>query len=299
MLIIFKYSYNPNIQSPDFQKQFRFYKYSGRKPIAYYDIIGGLIKRDREEKVMHFMTQRILLFLHACFFLLMLGTNGMGFDQYQEARQKMVRAIEADVRATSLHINKKSLDPRVMSVMGKVERHRFVPPSEQSWAYANRPLPIGHGQTISQPYIVALMTDLINVDPGDRVLEIGTGSGYQAAVLAEMGAEVFTIEIIEPLARQASGRLAELGYGQIKTRQGDGYSGWQEEEPFDAIVVTAAADHVPPPLIRQLKAGGVMIIPVGGRFLVQQLVLVTKDSAGSITTRQILPVRFVPLTGDH
>jgi len=245
------------------------------------------------------MTQRILLFLHACFFLLMLGTNGMGFDQYQEARQKMVRAIEADVRATSLHINKKSLDPRVMSVMGKVERHRFVPPSEQSWAYANRPLPIGHGQTISQPYIVALMTDLINVDPGDRVLEIGTGSGYQAAVLAEMGAEVFTIEIIEPLARQASGRLAELGYGQIKTRQGDGYYGWQEEEPFDAIVVTAAADHVPPPLIRQLKAGGVMIIPVGGRFLVQQLVLVTKDSAGSVTTRQILPVRFVPLTGDH
>ncbi|KPK34707.1 MAG: protein-L-isoaspartate O-methyltransferase [Nitrospira bacterium SG8_35_1] len=229
----------------------------------------------------------------------MLGTNGMGFDQYQEARQKMVRAIEADVRATSLHINKKSLDPRVMSVMGKVERHRFVPPSEQSWAYANRPLPIGHGQTISQPYIVALMTDLINVDPGDRVLEIGTGSGYQAAVLAEMGAEVFTIEIIEPLARQASGRLAELGYGQIKTRQGDGYYGWEEEEPFDAIVVTAAADHVPPPLIRQLKAGGVMIIPVGGRFLVQQLVLVTKDSAGSVTTRQILPVRFVPLTGDH
>ena len=245
------------------------------------------------------MTQRILLFLCACCFLLVLGTNGMGFDQYQEARQKMVRAIEADVRATSLHINKKSLDPRVMSVMGKVERHRFVPPSEQSWAYANRPLPIGHGQTISQPYIVALMTDLINVDSGDRVLEIGTGSGYQAAVLAEMGAEVFTIEIIEPLARQASNRFVELGYRQIKTRQGDGYYGWQEEEPFDAIVVTAAADHVPPPLIRQLKAGGVMIIPVGGRFLVQQLVLVTKDSAGSVTTRQILPVRFVPLTGDH
>ncbi len=245
------------------------------------------------------MTRRILLFLHVCFFLLVLGTNGMGFDQYQEARQKMVRAIEADVRATSLHINKKSLDPRVMSVMGKVERHRFVPPSEQSWAYANRPLPIGHGQTISQPYIVALMTDIINVDPGDRVLEIGTGSGYQAAVLAEMGAEVFTIEIIEPLARQASNRLAELGYGQVRTRQGDGYYGWEEEEPFDAIVVTAAADHVPPPLIRQLKAGGVMIIPVGSRFLVQQLVLVTKDSAGSVTTRQILPVRFVPLTRDH
>jgi len=245
------------------------------------------------------MTQRILLFLHACFFLIVPGPNVMGFDQYQEARQKMVKAIEADVRATSLHINKKSLDPRVMSVMGKVERHKFVPFSEQSWAYANRPLPIGHGQTISQPYIVALMTDLVSIDPGDRVLEIGTGSGYQAAVLAEMGAEVFTIEIIEPLARQASNRLAELGYEQVKTRQGDGYYGWQEEEPFDAIVVTAAADHVPPPLIRQLKPGGVMIIPVGSRFLVQQLVLVTKDSSGSITTRQILPVRFVPLTGDH
>jgi protein-L-isoaspartate(D-aspartate) O-methyltransferase len=198
-----------------------------------------------------------------------------------------------------LYINKKSLDPRVMEVMDKVERHKFVPPSEQTWAYANRPLPIGHGQTISQPYIVALMTDLISVDPGDRVLEIGTGSGYQAAVLAEMGTEVFTIEIIDPLARQASRRLADLGYSQVKTREGDGYYGWEDEAPFDAIVVTAAADHVPPPLVRQLKPGGVMVIPVGSRFMVQQLVLVTKDSAGSITTRQILPVRFVPLTGDH
>jgi protein-L-isoaspartate(D-aspartate) O-methyltransferase len=223
----------------------------------------------------------------------------MGADQYEEARHKMVKAIEADVRETSLYINKKSLDPRVMEVMDKVERHKFVPPSEQTWAYANRPLPIGHGQTISQPYIVALMTDLISVDPGDRVLEIGTGSGYQAAVLAEMGTEVFTIEIIDPLARQASRRLADLGYSQVKTREGDGYYGWEDEAPFDAIVVTAAADHVPPPLVRQLKPGGVMVIPVGSRFMVQQLVLVTKDSAGSITTRQILPVRFVPLTGDH
>jgi len=211
----------------------------------------------------------------------------------------MVRTIETNVRETSLYINKKQLDPQVMSVMGKVERHRFVPTSEQSWAYANQPLSIGHGQTISQPYIVALMTDLIGIKPGDRILEIGTGSGYQAAVLAEMGADVFTIEIIAPLARQAAKRLQELGYDQVRTRQGDGYYGWEESAPFDAIVVTAAADHVPPPLIRQLKAGGVMVIPVGSRFLVQQLVLVTKDSAGSITTRQVLPVRFVPLTGDH
>lgn len=186
-----------------------------------------------------------------------------------------------------------------MSVMGTVERHKFVPPSEQSWAYANKPLPIGHGQTISQPYIVALMTDIISIDPDDKVLEIGTGSGYQAAVLAEMGAAVFTIEIIAPLAEQAAKRLADLGYNRVKTRQGDGYYGWEEEAPFDAILVTAAADHIPPPLLRQLKPGGVMVIPVGSRFLVQQLVLVTKDSAGSLTTRQILPVRFVPLTGDH
>ena len=246
------------------------------------------------------MTPRFFLPLAAPLFLLMLGSSVLGFfNQYEEPRRKMVKAIEADVRETSFYINRKSLDPTVMSVIGRVERHKFVPPSEQSWAYANQPLPIGHGQTISQPYIVALMTDLISVDPGDKVLEIGTGSGYQAAILAEMGAEVFTIEIIEPLARQASNRLAELGYTKVKTRHGDGYYGWDEEAPFDAIVVTAAADHVPPPLIRQLKAGGVMIIPVGSRFLVQQLVLVTKDIAGDITTRQILPVRFVPLTGDH
>jgi protein-L-isoaspartate(D-aspartate) O-methyltransferase len=243
--------------------------------------------------------RRLFLFFHTCLFLLVLGSTAMGFDQYEGARRKMVREIEADVRETSFYINKKSLDPRVMSAMGTVERHKFVPPSEQSLAYANQPLPIGHGQTISQPYIVALMTDLIDVASGDRVLEIGTGSGYQAAVLAAMGAEVFSIEIIEPLARQAAKRLGELGYDRVKTRQGDGYYGWEEEALFDAIVVTAAAGHIPPPLIRQLKPGGVMVIPVGSRFLVQQLVLVVKDSAGSITTRQILPVRFVPLTGDH
>ena len=249
--------------------------------------------------LMQLFTQKVLLLIHTGLFLLVLSSNAMGFDQYEEARRKMVKAIEADVRETSYHINKKQLDPRVMSVMGKVERHKFVSPSDQSWAYANRPLPIGHGQTISQPYIVALMTDLISIDPGDKVLEIGTGSGYQAAVLAEMGAEVFSIEIIRPLARQAAKRLKELGYDRVKTRQGDGYYGWEEKAPFDAIVVTAAAGHVPPPLIRQLKPGGIMVIPVGSRFLVQQLVLVTKDSAGAITTRQILPVRFVPLTGDH
>jgi protein-L-isoaspartate(D-aspartate) O-methyltransferase len=247
--------------------------------------------------LIYFFTQRFFLFF--CFCLLLLGSNTMASDQYAEPRRKMVMAIEAAAYKTSLHINKKRLDTRVMSVMGRVERHKFVPRSHQSWAYANQPLPIGHGQTISQPYIVALMTDLIGIEPGEKVLEIGTGSGYQAAVLAEMGAEVFTIEIVEPLAKQASKRLASLGYDNVKTRLGDGYYGWQEEAPFDAIVVTAAASHIPPPLIRQLKPGGVMVIPVGSRFLVQQLVLVAKNTAGDITTRQMLPVRFVPLTGDH
>ena len=220
-------------------------------------------------------------------------------DRYAEPRREMIRDIEADVRETSLYISRKSLDSRVMSVMGAVERHLFVPDSQLAWAYANQPLPIGYGQTISQPYIVALMTDLVHVDAGDKVLEIGTGSGYQAAVLAEMGAEVYTIEIIGDLAEEAAKGLTALGYDRVKTRHGDGYYGWQEEAPFDAIVVTAASGHIPPPLIQQLKPGGVMIIPVGSRFLVQHLVLVTKDGTGSITTRQILPVRFVPLTGDH
>ena len=249
--------------------------------------------------MLHLFTWRVVIFSYTCLFLLVPLNNAAGSDNYEEARRKMVRAIEADVRETSLYINKKSLDPRVMSVMGRVERHRFIPPAEQSRAYANQPLPIGHGQTISQPYIVALMTDLISVDPEDKVLEIGTGSGYQTAVLAEMGAEVFSIEIIGPLASKAAKRLQESGYDRVKTRQGDGYYGWEEEAPFDAIMVTAAAGHIPPPLIRQLKPGGVMVIPVGSRFMVQQLVLVTKDGAGAITTRQILPVRFVPLTGEH
>jgi protein-L-isoaspartate(D-aspartate) O-methyltransferase len=240
-------------------------------------------------------------FVFSCTWLLLLlpGGPALGNDEYEEPRREMVRAIEADVRETSLYISRKALDSRVMSVMGTVERHRFVPDSQLAWAYANQPLPIGHGQTISQPYIVAVMTDLVSVDPGDKVLEIGTGSGYQAAVLAEMGAEVYTIEIIGDLAGEAAKRLTALGYGRVKTQHGDGYYGWQEEAPFDAIVVTAASGHIPPPLIQQLKPGGVMIIPVGSRFLVQHLVLVTKDSTGAITTRQILPVRFVPLTGDH
>jgi protein-L-isoaspartate(D-aspartate) O-methyltransferase len=190
-------------------------------------------------------------------------------------------------------------DDRVLQALREVERHQFVP--ERLWpeAYANHPLPIGHGQTISQPYIVALMTDLVDPDGNDTVLEVGTGSGYQAAVLARLVEHVYSIEIIEPLARQARDRLHALGYDNVTTRLGDGYFGWQEHAPFDAIVVTAAASHVPPPLIEQLKPGGRMVIPVGGRFAVQYLLLLEKSAAGEILTRQITAVRFVPLTGDH
>lgn len=194
---------------------------------------------------------------------------------------------------------KDGLDERVLAALAEVERHRFVPERLQSEAYANHPLPIGHGQTISQPYIVALMTDLMAPGPEDVVLEVGTGSGYQAAVLAKLVRQVYSIEIIEPLASTAGARLEQLGYTNVTTRLGDGYFGWEEHAPFDAIIVTAAASHVPPPLIEQLKPGGRMVIPVGGRFTVQYLLLLEKTMAGEIRTRQITAVRFVPLTGEH
>ncbi|MGD8543247.1 MAG: protein-L-isoaspartate(D-aspartate) O-methyltransferase [Desulfobacteraceae bacterium] len=220
-------------------------------------------------------------------------------DRYAAARRELVAAIEETVRETAGHIGRDSMDPRVMAVLAEVPRHEFVPQNQRPHAYENRPLPIGHGQTISQPYIVALMTDLLQPKAGDRVLEIGTGSGYQAAVLAGLVKKVFSIEIIAALGHQAADRLQRLGYENVTVRTGDGYYGWQEEAPFDGIVVTAAADHIPPPLIRQLKPGGRMVIPVGSRFMVQQLVLVEKDAEGATTTRQILPVLFVPLTGGH
>jgi protein-L-isoaspartate(D-aspartate) O-methyltransferase len=211
----------------------------------------------------------------------------------------MVKLIEEDVRATSAYLGQATLEPRVLSAIATVPRHEFVPTALRSLAYQNRPLPIGHGQTISQPYIVAIMTELLKVNSQSRVLEIGTGSGYQAAILAELVNEVYSIEIIKPLAEQATTRLARLGYINVKTMHGDGYYGWEQYAPFDAIIVTAAASHIPPPLIKQLKVGGRMIIPVGSRFMAQELLLVKKDEGEKITTRQILPVRFVPLTGKH
>jgi protein-L-isoaspartate(D-aspartate) O-methyltransferase len=203
------------------------------------------------------------------------------------------------VRATSRYLGFGRLAPAVMKAMGAVPRHEFVPADLREHAYENRPLPIGHGQTISQPYIVALMTHLLGVERGDRVLEVGTGSGYQAAVLAELGVEVYTVEIIPELAREAAARLARLGYQGVAVENADGYFGWPAHAPFDGIVVTAAASHIPPELVAQLATGARLVIPVGGRFMTQQLTLVEKSDAGKIRTRQLLPVVFVPLTGEH
>ena len=218
---------------------------------------------------------------------------------YTKSREKLIRSIEETASDTVSFIDRSELDARVIQAMSKVPRHEFVPKIYRHLAYKNRPLPIGHGQTISQPYVVALMTDLLSVKSTDKALEIGTGSGYQAAILAELIDQVFTIEIIDELAKRARIVLEKQGYKNIKTRIADGYYGWQEHAPFDVIIVTAAAGHIPPPLIRQLKPGGRMVIPVGSRFMVQQLVLVEKDDKGKVSSRQILPVRFVPLTGAH
>lgn len=227
------------------------------------------------------------------------ASSALPADPYTAQRSALIDEIQEHVEETSRWIGKQALDPRVMTSMKTVPRHEFVPAKLRSRAYANRPLPIGYGQTISQPYIVALMTDLLAPKPGDVVLEVGTGSGYQAAVLSGLVDKVYTIEIVRELGLSAKARLAQLGYKNVQARVGDGYYGWKEAAPFDGIIVTAAASHVPPPLIKQLKPGGRMIIPIGGQFATQQLMLITKDPSGTITTRQVLPVRFVPLTGRH
>ncbi len=235
----------------------------------------------------------VLLFCMA----LTLPWAAIGADTFAAERRDMVAEIDENMRQTAGFLGKSHLRPEVRQAMLQVPRHRFVPRVLRGSAYENRPLPIGYGQTISQPYIVAIMTDLLELQPRHKVLEIGTGSGYQAAVLAQLETEVYTMEIIKPLAEKAGKRLQNLGYDKVRTRHGDGYYGWSEHAPYDAIIVTAAASHVPPPLIAQLKVGGKMIIPVGGQFLVQQLLLVEKNAAGEISSRQILPVAFVPLTG--
>ena len=221
----------------------------------------------------------------------------------EEANYTLERAAMVDqiqfYATLARDAGEQSLDEDVMQSLGTVKRHEFVPDVQKDFAYENRPLPIGHGQTISQPYIVALMTDLIEPDVDDVVLEIGTGSGYQAAILAKLVKQVYSIEIIEALADESGARLKRLGYDNVTTTLADGYYGWEEHAPFDAIVVTAAASHVPPPLVQQLKPGGRLIIPVGGRFMTQQLLLLEKTDDDEVITRQVAAVRFVPLTGKH
>ena len=239
-----------------------------------------------------------LIILLACLFALP-AVSALEVDKYTSQRQAMVEEIAADARRLVKYIDKDALSSNVMQVMATVPRHLFMPAEMRANAYENRPLPIGYGQTISQPYIVALMTDLLQPRPDHKVLEIGTGSGYQAAVLSGLVKEVYSIEIIEQLGHTATQAMKDLGYDNVSTRIADGYDGWPEHAPFDSIIVTAAISHIPPPLVRQLKNGGTMVIPVGTRFQTQQLTLVRKDHTGAITTEQILPVIFVPFTGGH
>jgi protein-L-isoaspartate(D-aspartate) O-methyltransferase len=208
-------------------------------------------------------------------------------EEYAKARARMVHEQLAPRGVR---------DERVLAAMGKVPRHELVPAERREYAYEDRPLPIGYGQTISQPYVVAAMSEAVLLTKGEKVLEVGTGSGYQAAVLAEIGAEVYTIELEEALAKRAAADLARLGYRNVHVRHGDGYRGWPEEAPFDAIVVTAAPDHVPQPLIDQLAPGGHLVIPVGKMF--QELVLLSRDEKGEIQRKSLFGVRFVPMRGE-
>ena len=207
----------------------------------------------------------------------------------------MVAEVDAMYADTLRETGLGAMSPAVRAAMAKVERHRLVPAGQSSAAYRNHPLAIGGGQTISQPYIVALSTDLLQIDSNSIVLDVGTGSGYQAAVLAEIASRVCSIEIIESLGKTAAKRLEELGYGNIEMRMGDGYQGWPEKAPFDGIIVTAAAPRIPQALVDQLRPGGRMVIPVGGEGEVQFLMLLTKRADGGYDEKRVLPVRFVPL----
>jgi protein-L-isoaspartate(D-aspartate) O-methyltransferase len=219
--------------------------------------------------------------------------GGTAAQDFTAARARMVADVDAMYAQTRAETGLAAMSPAVRAALGRVERHRLVPPAQAAAAYRNQPLPIGAGQTISQPYIVALSTDLLRVGAGSVVLDVGTGSGYQAAVLGEIVRQVYSIELIDSLGRSAAARLAELGYRNVEVRIGDGYQGWPEKAPFDAIVVTAAAPHVPPALIAQLKIGGRMVIPVGDG--IQELRVLTKRADGGYDDKRVLPVRFVPL----
>jgi protein-L-isoaspartate(D-aspartate) O-methyltransferase len=234
------------------------------------------------------MNKTILAFSFVLFFIsVTMADTASESPEFKKARNQLVQK----------HIKAKGIsDSRVLAAMQAVPRHKFVPQDLLSVAYADRPLPIGEGQTISQPYVVALMTQILQLSTDDRVLEIGTGSGYQAAVLAKVAGTVYSIEIKEKLYRRASKTLKSLGYGNVKTRHGDGYYGWPQAAPFDAVMITAAVDHIPPPLLKQLKEGGKLALPLGNPFSYQNLVLVTKQG-DDLIVKQITGVLFVPMTG--
>ncbi len=241
------------------------------------------------------MNRRFALLLIGGLFICQFFVPGLLWgQQFEEQRQELVEELrQPRLGAETIE------DTYALETIRRTPRHKFVREQDRSRAYQNRPLPIGYGQTISQPYIVALMNQLANIRPGDVVLEIGTGSGYHAATLAVYADTVYSIEIVEPLAGEASEKFAELEYENIKTRHGDGYYGWEEAGPFDAIIVTAAASHIPPPLMEQLKPGGTLVIPVGPPYQTQRLMTVSKDEDGEISQRSILAVRFVPLTREE
>jgi protein-L-isoaspartate(D-aspartate) O-methyltransferase len=218
-----------------------------------------------------------------------------GDPEREEERRALVREIEAEARATASWTGRAAFDPRVLAALATVPRHRFMPERDADQAYLNAARPIGCGQTISQPYVVALMTDLARVGPDDVVLEIGTGSGYQTAVLATLAKRVYSVEAIESLGVSARERLARLGYANVEVRIGDGWEGWPEHAPYAAIVVTAAAPEIPQPLVEQLAPGGRLVIPLGAAWSEQELVAGEKDATGALRTRSVLPVAFVPL----
>ncbi len=222
--------------------------------------------------------------------LLWAGSAVAGED-FRALREAMVKNQIAEPRGYRDPV----ADPRVLEAMREVPRHLFVRPGDRDIAYTDRPLPIGYGQTISQPYIVALMCELLELEAHHKVLEVGTGSGYHAAVLSLLADEVYTVEIVEPLGEAAGERLGRLGYENVRVKIADGYYGWPSEGPFDRIIVTCAAGLVPPPLVEQLRPGGRMCIPVGGQYAVQHLTVVNKSEGGAVTMRKVLPVRFVPL----
>jgi protein-L-isoaspartate(D-aspartate) O-methyltransferase len=225
----------------------------------------------------------------------MLGSTGVEAQDFSAMRSRMVAEVDVMYAETRAETGLAAMSPAVWAALGRVERHRLVPEAQAARAYANHPLPIGSGQTISQPYIVAISTDLLQIDSSSVVLEVGTGSGYQAAVLAEIAARVYSIELLESLALTARKNLRQLDYANIEIKVGDGYAGWPEKAPFDAIVVTAAAPEVPPALVAQLKPGARMVIPVGASGEIQFLKVVQKRADGGHDERSVLPVRFVPL----